>query len=1207
MGAGWQFWIDRGGTFTDIVARDPAGRLSTAKLLSENPDRYRDAAVAGIRACLGLPPDAPIPPGVIEAVKMGTTVATNALLERRGERVLLLVNRGFADLLRIGNQARPRLFDLNVRLPDLLHERVAEIGGRLAVDGTELEALDEKGARAALRAAFAEGIRAVAVLLMHAWAHPAHELRLGEIAREEGFTQVSLSHQASPLPRIVPRGDTTVVDAYLSPILRRYVEQVAGELPGVRLYFMQSSGGLAEAGSFQGKDAILSGPAGGIVGAARTAAMAGFDRIIGFDMGGTSTDVALYAGEFERAFETQVAGVRMRAPMMAINTVAAGGGSILHFDGARYRVGPDSAGAVPGPACYRRGGPLTVTDANVMVGKIQPRHFPAIFGPGGDQPLDAEIVREKFTALAEEIAAATGGPPQDPRAVAEGFLRIAVANMANAIKQVSIQKGHDVTRYALNCFGGAGGQHACLVADELGMETVFIHPFAGVLSAYGMGLADQTVIREGAVEAPLSPEAMPDLAGRLEALAEEGRAELLKQGAESGRIGAALRLHLRYAGTDSFLPVPFGPHEEVLAAFTEAHRRRFGFATPERQVIVEACIAEVTASGEQVEEARLPERPAGEAPASIDTVPLWTEGAEHQAPVFDRTALLAGDRIAGPALIREANATTVIEPGWTAEVTALNHLVLRRTEARAAARIADPSRPDPVMLELFNNLFMSIAEQTGAVLQNTSLSVNIKERLDFSCAIFDATGALVANAPHVPVHLGAMGESVRTVIRLRGDTLRPGDVVALNNPYNGGTHLPDVTVITPVFDEAGKEILFFVGSRGHHADIGGLTPGSTPPVSRTLEEEGVVIDNFLLVEQGRFREAEFRALLAGAKYPARSPDVNVADIKAQVAANEKGVQELRRAVRDFGLDTVRAYMRHVMDNAEESVRRVIDRLQDGEFRTTLDDGTPLVVAVRVDRANRRAVIDFTGTGPQRPGNFNAPAAVCRAVVLYCFRALVGEEIPLNDGCLKPLEIVVPPGTFLSPLPGAAVVAGNTEVSQMTCNALLAALGACASAQATMNNLLFGDDVYQYYETICGGVGAGPGFDGWGPVQTHMTNTRMTDPEVLELRYPVRLEEFSIRRGSGGAGRWRGGDGARRRIRFLRPMQAVVVASRRNVAPHGLMGGADGAPGRQWVERADGRIEPIPGNAGAADLQPGDALVVETPGGGGWGAPEATQP
>ncbi|MCA3324364.1 MAG: hydantoinase B/oxoprolinase family protein [Roseomonas sp.] len=1196
----WQFWIDRGGTFTDIVARDPAGRLSTLKLLSENPERYRDAAVAGIRQCLGLAAGAPIPSGMIEAVKMGTTVATNALLERKGERVLLLLNRGFADLLRIGNQARPRLFDLDVRLPELLHERAVEIGGRVAVDGTELEALDEAGAREALRAAHREGFRAVAILMMHAWAHPAHEERLGAIAREEGFTQISLSHRASPLPRIVPRGDTTVVDAYLSPILRRYVDQVAAELPGVRLYFMQSSGGLTEAGHFQGKDAILSGPAGGIVGAARTAAMGGFERIIGFDMGGTSTDVALYAGAFERAFETEVAGVRMRAPMMAINTVAAGGGSILHFDGARFRVGPDSAGAVPGPACYRRGGPLTVTDANVMVGKIQPHHFPAIFGPHGDQPLDAAIVGEKFAALAAEIGQAQGKAAPDPRAVAEGFLRVAVANMANAIKQVSIQKGHDATRFALQCFGGAGGQHACLVADELGMETVFIHPFAGVLSAYGMGLADQAVIREAAVEAPFTADAINDLTERLEALVTAGREELARQGADPARLQAARRLHLRYAGTDTFLPVAFGTHQEVLAAFTEAHRRRFGFATPERQVVVEACIAEVTAPGEAVREAALPPRAAGEAPKPLDSIALFTGGAEHAAPVHDREALCAGDRIKGPALLREANATTVVEPGWEAEVTARNHLVLRRIAARArAADMAATDRPDPVMLELFNNLFMSIAEQTGAVLQNTSLSVNIKERLDFSCAIFDATGALIANAPHVPVHLGAMGESVRTVIRTRGATLKPGDVVALNNPYNGGTHLPDVTVITPVFDAAGKSILFFVGSRGHHADIGGLTPGSTPPLSRTLEEEGVVIDDFLLVDGGHFREAEFRALLAGARYPARSPDVNVADIKAQIASNEKGVQELQRAVADYGLATVSAYMRHVMDNAEESVRRVLEKLPDGRFETSIDDGAPLKVAIRVDRAARKAVIDFTGTGPQRPSNFNAPSAVCRAVVLYCFRCLVGEDIPLNDGCLKPLEIVIPEGTFLSPRPGAAVVAGNTEVSQMTCNALLAALGACASAQATMNNLLFGDARYQYYETICGGIGAGPGFNGAGPVQTHMTNTRMTDPEILELRYPVRLEEFSIRRGSGGAGRWRGGDGSRRRIHFLHPMEAVIVASRRNVAPHGLQGGADGAAGRQWVERADGSIQWL-GGSDSAHLAAGEVLGIETPGGGGWG-------
>jgi len=1204
--SGWQFWIDRGGTFTDIVALDPAGRLSTRKLLSENPGRYRDAAVAGIRACLGLEAEAPIPPGTIAAVKMGTTVATNALLERKGERVLLLVNRGFADALRIGNQARPHLFDLDIRLPELLHERVAEIGGRLGPDGREIEPLDEAAARAALREGYDAGIRAVAIVLMHAWVAPEHEQRLGALAREIGYTQVSLSHEASPLPRIVPRGDTTVVDAYLSPILRRYVDQVASQLPGVTLYFMQSSGGLTLAEQFQGKDAILSGPAGGIVGAARTAGMAGFDRIIGFDMGGTSTDVALYAGHFERAFETAVAGVRMRAPMMAINTVAAGGGSILAFDGARFRVGPESAGAVPGPACYRRGGPLTVTDANVMVGKIQPAHFPPIFGPEADQPLDAEVVREKFAALAREIAAATGQPEQDPRAVAEGFLRIAVANMAQAIKQVSIQKGHDPARHALQCFGGAGGQHACLVADALGMDTVFIHPFAGVLSAYGMGLADQSVIREAAVEAPLSADGMTDLSTRVAALETEGRAALEQQGADPARLRAEPRLHLRYAGTDTFLPVPFGAYEAVLDGFTEAHRRRFGFATPERPVLVEACVVECIAPGEAVEEPQLPPRAAGEALAPLATVPLFTEGAEHAAPVFDREALRAGDRIPGPALVRESNATTVIEPGWTAEVTPLNHMVLRRTAPRAAARVEEgaAARPDPVLLELFNSLFMSIAEQTGTVLQNTSLSVNIKERLDFSCAIFDAEGRLVANAPHVPVHLGAMGQSVRTVIASRGKTLKPGDVVALNNPYNGGTHLPDITVITPVFDEAGAEILFFVGSRGHHADVGGLTPGSTPPDSATLEEEGVVIDDFLLVDGGRFREAEFRALLTGAKYPARSPDVNVADIKAQVAANETGVQELRRAIGQFGLPTVRAYMRHVMENAEAAVRAVLDRLQDGSFAYTMDDGAPLHVAVRVDRAARRATIDFTGTGPQRPGNFNAPAAVTRAVVLYCFRCLVGEDIPLNDGCLVPLDIIVPEGSFLSPRAGgpgggAAVVAGNTEVSQATANALLAALDACAGAQATMNNLLFGDDQYQYYETVCGGMGAGPGFHGASAVQTHMTNTRMTDPEILELRYPVRLEEFAIRRGSGGAGEWHGGDGARRRIRFLRPMTAIIVASRRNVPPHGLHGGANGAPGRQWVERLDGSVQPL-GGRDRAELAAGEVLGLETPGGGGWG-------
>jgi 5-oxoprolinase (ATP-hydrolysing) len=1195
--AKWQFWIDRGGTFTDIVARAPDGTLTTHKLLSENPGRYRDAAIAGIKRALGLRLDQAIPPGLVDAVKMGTTVATNALLERAGERTLLVVGRGFRDALRIGNQARPRLFDLKITLPTLLYEEVVEIGGRVDVHGRELEKLDEDAARAAFAAARGRGIQAVAIVLMHAWKYPAQEKRLGELAVEAGFAQVSTSHAVSPMLRLVPRGDTTVVDAYLSPILRRYVDQVAAELEGVRLYFMQSNGGLAEASQFQGKDAILSGPAGGIVGAARTAGMAGFDHVIGFDMGGTSTDVALYAGAFERAFETEVAGVRMRAPMMAINTVAAGGGSILHFDGARFQVGPDSAGANPGPACYRRGGPLAVTDANVCVGKIQPRHFPAIFGPDGDAPLDGDVVRAKFAVLAEEIAVATG-QPQDPRAVAEGYLRIAVANMANAIKHVSVEKGHDATRFALACFGGAGGQHACLVADELGMETVFIHPYAGVLSAYGMGLADQSVMREQAIERLLTADVLPELIAEADRLGDEATARLAAQGADPATSTLRRRLHLRYAGTEAALEVEFDSVEAMTEAFTAAHRARFGFATPGRALMAEAIGVEAVAEGETVVEARLGQRTAG-APVPIDVVEMWSGGASHATPVFARTELLAGDRIKGPALIREANATTVVEPGWTAELTVQDHMILHRTEARVLASAAGTDRADPVLLELFNNLFMNIAEQTGAVLANTSQSVNIKERLDFSCAIFDGKGQLVANAPHVPVHLGAMGESVRTVIRKRGGTLRPGDVVALNNPADGGTHLPDITVITPVFDEAGTEIRFFVGSRGHHADIGGITPGSTPPNSRTIEDEGVVIDDFLLVEQGHFREEPFRALLASARYPARSPDVNVADIKAQVAANEKGVQELGRICASYGWPVVGAYMRHVMDNAEESVRRVLERLKDGEYHYVMDDGSPLHVKVSVNHVARTAKVDFTGTGKQRADNFNAPRAVANAVVLYVFRCLVGTDIPLNDGCLKPIEIVIPRGTFLSPEPGAAVVAGNTEVSQAACNALFGALGAMACSQATMNNFLFGDATRQYYETICGGTGAGPGFDGTSVIQTHMTNTRMTDPEVLELRYPVIQEEFCIRHGSGGAGQWHGGDGAIRRLRFLEPMTAVILASRRNVAPFGLAGGADGAAGRQWVERADGSVEMLSGTD-QAELLPGDAFVIETPGGGGYG-------
>lgn len=1202
MSSGWQFWVDRGGTFTDIVARDPSGRLSTHKLLSENPEHYSDATIAGIKQILDIALDQPIPSGLVDTVKMGTTVATNALLERKGERTLLIVNEGFRDALRIGDQARPRLFDLNIALPSPLYSKVVEISGRIDVHGKELSALDEASIRSMLDAARGEGFSSCAIVLMHAWKYGDHERRVAALARAAGFTQISASHEVSPLLRLIPRGHTAVVDAYLSPILRRYVDRVAAELGDAKLYFIQSNGGLVDAPHFQGKDAILSGPAGGIVGAARTASMAGFDEIIGFDMGGTSTDVALYAGTFQRTFDTEVAGVRIRAPMMAIHTVAAGGGSILHFDGSRFRVGPDSAGANPGPASYRRGGPLTVTDANVCVGKIQPRHFPAIFGPNGDQLLDADIVRERFSRLADEIAAATG-ERRDIRDIAEGYLRIAVANMANAIKQVSVQKGYDVTRFALQCFGGAGGQHACLVADELRMDTVFIHPYAGVLSAYGMGLADQAVMREQTVEVAFSPDALVALEQHAAKLAHSAAQALVEQGAAPAAIVIERKVHLRYSGTEAALPVSFASYRDMVAAFTAAHRARFGFATPDRALIAETVTIEAIYPGEPVHETTLLARSA-EPLTAIDHVELWSNGQSYRAPVYDRSTLRAGDHIAGPALIRESAATTIVEPGWMAEVTTLDHLILRRAAARTLASAAGTEKADPVLLELFNNLFMSVAEQTGAVLQNTSMSVNIKERLDFSCAIFDANGNLVANAPHVPVHLGAMGESVRTVLRRRKSTLRPGDVVALNNPFNGGTHLPDITVITPVFDKDESSIRFFVGSRGHHADVGGTTPGSTPPNSHTLEEEGVVIDDFLLMDQGHFRETEFRELLAQARYPARNPDVNVADIKAQVAANEAGVHELNRIVAHWGWDTVSLYMRHVMDNAEESVRRVIARIGDGQFSYTMDDGSPLQVRVSVNKETRSAIVDFTGTGAQRGDNFNAPPAVTRAAVLYVFRCLVGEDIPLNDGCLKPIEIVIPQGTFLSPAPGAAVVAGNTEVSQAVCGALFGALGVLACSQGTMNNFLFGNAAYQYYETICGGSGAGMTLDGnffggASATQVHMTNTRMTDPEILELRYPVRLLDFSIRHGSGGVGRWRGGDGAVRRLEFLEPMTAVIVASRRNVSPFGLAGGHDGAPGRQWVERVNGDHTPL-ASSGRAELEAGDIFVIETPGGGGYG-------
>ena len=1200
----WQIWIDRGGTFTDIVARSPEGRLISHKLLSENPERYRDAATQGIRDVFGLDPDGVMPADTIEQVRMGTTVATNALLERKGDRVVFVTTRGFGDVLRIGYQARPEIFALDIRLPELLYERVIEADERVAADGKVLRQLDVDSVRQRLQQAYDAGIRAVAVALLHGYRYPDHERLIGDVCTEIGFEQVSLSHATSPLIKLVSRGDTTVVDAYLSPILRRYVDQVAGDLGdntrgSPKLMFMQSNGGLTDARLFQGKDAILSGPAGGVVGMTRTAAMNGFDKVIGFDMGGTSTDVTHFDGEYERSFETLVAGVRMRAPMMRIHTVAAGGGSILAYDGARFRVGPESAGANPGPACYRRGGPLTVTDCNVMLGKIQPDHFPAIFGANGDEKLDHDVVTRGFTDLAAQVSARQG-ETITAEAIAEGFLRVAVDNMANAIKKISVQRGYDVTEYVLNGFGGAAGQHACLVADALGMRRVLLHPLAGVLSAYGMGLADIRAMREAQLDLAfdeLSIErAIEERCAPLETAAKQ---ELQSQGVDASHLRIARKVHLRYEGTDTSLLVELGPGPEMLAAFEAAHLARFGFTSPERALIAEAVSVEAVGHGETTADAET-RLPAGDgSPAPRDTIRLYAGGAWRDAPLYDRSAMAPGQSVDGPAVVIEATSTIVIEHGWRGTVNELGHLLLTRYLERKATE-AVGTNVDPVMLEVFNNLFMSVAEHMGATLQNTAYSVNIKERLDFSCALFNARGELVANAPHIPVHLGSMGDSVRTVIDANRETIRPGNVYVLNAPYNGGTHLPDVTVVTPAFDESGDKALFYVASRGHHADIGGRTPGSAPPDSTHIEEEGVVIDNFLLVENGRLREPQLRALLGSGKYPCRNIEQNIADLTAQVAANATGVAELRKMVAHYGIDVVNAYMDHVQDNAEECVRRVIDRLHDGRFDNAMDDGSNVRVAIAVDHEARTATIDFTGTSDQNAGNYNAPVSVSKAAVLYVFRTLVDDDIPLNEGCFKPLQLVFPHPSMLSPEYPAAVMAGNVEVSQAVTNALFGALGVLAASQGTMNNLFYGNAEHQNYETICGGTGAGPDHDGTSAVHSHMTNTRMTDPEVLESRFPVRNEEFAIRRGSGGSGRHRGGDGVVRKLRFLEPMTVTMLTSHRIVPPFGLDGGRPGDCGRNAIERASGGVEELRGND-EASLQAGDAIVIETPGGGGFGS------
>ncbi|WP_436124158.1 hydantoinase B/oxoprolinase family protein, partial [Aminobacter sp. LjRoot7] len=1292
MSGKWDFWVDRGGTFTDVIGRDPEGGLHPRKLLSENPEAYRDAAIQGIRDLLGLAPGVAIPSGSIGDIRMGTTVATNALLERKGDRVLLLITKGFRDALRIAYQARPDIFAKEIILPEQLYERVVEVDERVRVDGTVERLLDIAEIKQQLLQARADGIDAVAIVFMHAWKFPEHERAVAAVCRKCGFAQVSVSHEVSPLIKLVGRGDTTVVDAYLSPILSRYVQQVAGELgatpisplvgemsaeptdggavpqtspldraesqlstlppsalPGIsptrgeigqsdgpRLMFMMSSGGLTAADLFQGKDALLSGPAGGVVGMVETAKLAGFDKVIGFDMGGTSTDVAHYDGEYERSFDTEVAGVRVRAPMMRIHTVAAGGGSVLHFEAGRFRAGPDSAGANPGPACYRRGGPLAVTDANVMLGKLQPDFFPAIFGPKQDQPLDAGVVREKFAGLAGEI-----GDGRTPEAVAEGFVTVAVENMANAIKKISVQRGYDVTEYLLNCFGGAGGQHACLVADALGMEAVLIHPFSGLLSAYGIGLSSVFASRQQALLKPLAEESRDQIEALIASLRAEVLAELAGQAIAEDNVAARPILHVRYDGTDTALPVGFehGSIADAKAAFEAAHKAQFGFIYKDKPTVVEAVVLEGrdgSARGLSEQESALDDRPV----VASEAQKIFTEGAWHDAGIFCRTAMKPGHKVSGPALIIESHQTIVVEPGWAAEITARNHVLMRRTEKKQR-RAAIGTAADPVMLEVFNNLFMSIAEQMGVTLQNTAYSVNIKERLDFSCAVFDRSGALVANAPHMPVHLGSMDRSVETIIRLNEGDIHPGDVFALNAPYNGGTHLPDITVVTPVFEDvdssprsrgedggsqvrgsageaddragpssdpsghllpAGGEkeesprILFWVAARGHHADVGGTAPGSMTPLATTVDEEGVLFDNFRLVERGTFREAELHRLLTDHPYPARNPQQNIADLKAQIAANEKGLAELRKMISHFGLDVVEAYMGHVQDNAAESVRRVLDRLPDhAEYEYPTDTGQVIKVKISIDRAARKATVDFTGTSPVMKNNFNAPEPVARAAVLYAFRVMVEDNIPMNAGCLRPIDIIIPDGSMLRPAYPAAVVAGNVETSQHVTNAIFGAMGALANAQGTMNNLTFGNATYQYYETICSGSPAGRmndgrGFAGTSGVHTHMTNSRLTDPEILELRFPVLLEDFRIREGSGGKGRWPGGDGTKRTIRFLEKMECSILSSHRSRPPLGLDGGGEGQKGATKVRRNDGTINMLK----ACDqtvLEPGEAVIV----------------
>ena len=1196
----WQFWIDRGGTFTDIIGRSPKGDISTHKLLSENSTQYKDAAIQGIRDLLCLKDEEDIPIDQIDSIKMGTTVATNALLERKGENTLLAISSGFADILRIGYQQRPKLFSLDIKLPDMLYSNIVEIEERIDINGKIIKKLDPIETKKLLKDAFDQGFKSIAIVLMHGYRHQSHEKQVSTIAKKIGFEQISVSHRVSPLMKIIPRGDTTVVDAYLSPILRRYVNQVKSALGPAqkgfgKLMFMQSNGGLTDANYFHGKDAILSGPAGGVVGMVKTGEKVGLDKLIGFDMGGTSTDVCHFNGEYERTLETKVAGVILRSPMMLINTVAAGGGSILHFDGSRYRVGPDSAGAYPGPACYRNGGPLTVTDCNVMLGKLNPEFFPKIFGPNANQNLDLSLVKKKFTALAQEISLETM-KTVTPSAVAEGFLSIAVESMANAIKKISVQRGYDVSNYALSCFGGAGGQHACLVADRLGIKKIHLHPYAGVLSAYGIGLAESRKINDLAVELPLEKGVIDHLSKSFTKLHFDGKEDLVSQNLNENLFQYTDRVYLRYQDSDTSLAVKFENVEGMKLCFENTHRARFGFISPEKLVIIESIQVEVSCQSEQFESNKI--IPNKIKTKSLTTQDVFINGKLEETIFYNRDEIKPNEKLSGPAVIIEPTSTIIVEPGWEATLKESNDLILTRTQKIKRASAIGTS-VDPIMLEIFNNLFMNVAEQMGMVLENTASSVNIKERLDFSCALFSPTGNLVANAPHVPVHLGSMSECIKTIIRENSSTMNPGDAFLINAPYNGGTHLPDITLIKPVFDDNNENVIFYVATRGHHADIGGTVPGSAPANSTHVKEEGVLIDNFTIVSKGVFLENEIYNLLSLAEFPARNIKQNIADLKAQVAAAEKGSQELIKVIKHYGLEVVHAYMGHVQDNAEESVRRVLDVLSDSSFTYKMDDGHQVVVSISVDKVNRTATIDFTGTSTQHPGNYNAPSSICYAAVLYVFRCLVDDEIPLNDGCLKPLNLIIPKRSMINPQYPAAVFSGNVETSQYIVDTLLGALGEFAASQGTMNNFIWGNDKVQNYETICGGSGASINQPGCSAVHTHMTNSKLTDPEVLEWRFPVQLESFSIRKNSGGKGLNMGGDGVDRRMRFLEPMTVNIIAGHRKIPPYGLSGGESGALGENYVIHSDESVTRL-GTKGQVEVGENDLFILKTPGGGGFG-------